>query len=77
MFYFTLTSRYTKNGYWGLTEDVRELITPKYLAAMRVLAKLRGDAPATAPANAPCAVTSRTKPRDCNPGAFFNRASPR
>ena len=44
MFYFTLTSRYTKNGYWGLTEDVRELDTPKYQAATRVAAKLREGA---------------------------------
>src|SRR5688572_7779595 len=51
MFYFTLSSKYSKNGYWGLTEDVRDLITPKYLAATRVAARLRGAAPApTAPA---------------------------
>ena len=53
MFYFTLTSRYTKNGYWGLTEDARELITPKYLAATRVAAKLRGQPPATTTPAAP------------------------
>jgi hypothetical protein len=47
MFYFTLSCKYSKNGYWGLTEDVRELLTPKYLAAVRVAKKLReGDAPA-------------------------------
>jgi hypothetical protein len=40
MFYFTLSSKYSKTGYWGLTEDVRELLTPKYLAAVRVSAKL-------------------------------------
>jgi hypothetical protein len=45
MFYFTLTSKYSKNGYWGLTEDARELLTPKYLAALRVAAKLRDGAP--------------------------------
>jgi hypothetical protein len=51
MFYFTLTSRYQKNGYWGLTEDSRELLTPKYLAALRVVNKLRDRTlPTTAPA---------------------------
>lgn len=59
MFYFTLTSRYTKNGYWGLTEDARELITPKYLAATRVAAKLREGglppAPGSPPQPAPAA----------------------
>jgi hypothetical protein len=41
MFYFTLSCKYSKNGYWGLTEDVRELLTAKYLAAVRVSTKLR------------------------------------
>ena len=41
MFYFTLSCKYSKNGYWGLTEDVRELITPKFLAAVRVSTRLR------------------------------------
>ena len=41
MFYFTLSCKYSKNGYWGLTEDVRELLTPKYLAATRVSSKLK------------------------------------
>ena len=54
MFYFTLTSRYQKNGYWGLTEDARELITPKYVAALRVINRLRERSlPARAPAPAP------------------------
>ncbi|MEA2711279.1 MAG: hypothetical protein QOF78_3880, partial [Phycisphaerales bacterium] len=53
MFYFTLSSKYSKSGYWGLTEDVRDVLTPKYLAATRVAAKLRGQAPAPAPAPAP------------------------
>jgi hypothetical protein len=44
MFYFTLSCKYSKSGYWGLTEDVRELLTPKYLAAVRVSTKLRGGA---------------------------------
>jgi hypothetical protein len=53
MFYFTLTSRYQKNGYWGLTEDARELLTPKYLAALRVVNQLRERTlPTTAPAPA-------------------------
>ena len=30
MFYFTLSCKYSKSGYWGLTEDVRNLATPKY-----------------------------------------------
>jgi hypothetical protein len=34
--YFTLVSRYTKNGYWGLTDDVRRLDAPKMRAAGRV-----------------------------------------
>jgi hypothetical protein len=41
LFYFTLSCKYSKSGYWGLTEDVRELLTPKYLAAVRVSTKLR------------------------------------
>jgi hypothetical protein len=45
MFYFTLSCKYSKNGYWGLTEDVRELITPKYLATVRVATKLRALSP--------------------------------
>ncbi|MEO6434235.1 MAG: hypothetical protein ABIP55_00535, partial [Tepidisphaeraceae bacterium] len=45
MFYFTLSCKYSKNGYWGLTEDVRDLLTPKYLAATRVSAKLRDKNP--------------------------------
>jgi hypothetical protein len=45
MFYFTLSCKYSKNGYWGLTEDTRELLTPKYLAATRVAAKLRQPSP--------------------------------
>jgi hypothetical protein len=60
MFYFTLTSRYTKNGYWGLTEDARELLTPKYLAALRVAAKLRGEAPQ--PTTAPAAAAAAPAP---------------
>jgi hypothetical protein len=56
MFYFTLTCRYQKNGYWGLTEDARELVTPKYLAALRVINRLRdGSLPAPPPAQAPAA----------------------
>jgi hypothetical protein len=35
MFYFTLSGKNSKNGYWGLTEDVRDLLTAKYLAAVR------------------------------------------
>src|SRR5439155_15686481 len=27
MFYFDLSCKYSKNGYWGLTEDVREVLT--------------------------------------------------
>jgi hypothetical protein len=34
--YFTLVSRYTKSGYWGLTDDVRKLDVPKMQAAKRV-----------------------------------------
>jgi hypothetical protein len=34
--YFTLVSRYTKSGYWGLTDDVRRLDVPKMTAAKRV-----------------------------------------
>ena len=34
--YFTLVSRYTKSGYWGLTDDVRRLDVPKMQAAKRV-----------------------------------------
>jgi hypothetical protein len=45
MFYFTLSCKYSKNGYWGLTEDVRELLTPKYLAAVRVATKLHQQQP--------------------------------
>jgi hypothetical protein len=49
LFYFTLSCKYSKSGYWGLTEDVRELLTPKYLAALRVENRLRGwTGPATA-----------------------------
>src|SRR5439155_27311505 len=40
MFYFTLTSKYSKSGCWGLTEDGRDLSTPKYQAALRVAQKL-------------------------------------
>ena len=40
MFYFTLSCKYSKSGYWGLTEDVRDLSTPKYLAALHVAKKL-------------------------------------
>jgi hypothetical protein len=36
LFYFTLSSKYSKTGYWGLTEDVRDLTTPKYQGAARV-----------------------------------------
>jgi hypothetical protein len=42
MFYFTLSGKYSKFGYWGLTEDVRDWMTPKGLAALRVSSKLRG-----------------------------------
>ena len=58
MFYFTLTCKYSKNGYWGLTEDARELLTPKYLAAARVAAKLHSGAPLV-PTTAPAAAASR------------------
>jgi hypothetical protein len=40
LFYFTLSCKYSKSGYWGLTEDVRDLTTPKYQAAVRVAQKL-------------------------------------
>jgi hypothetical protein len=40
LFYFTLSCKYSKSGYWGLTEDVRDLTTPKYQAALRVGEKL-------------------------------------
>jgi hypothetical protein len=51
MFYFTLSCKYSKSGYWGLTEDVRDLLTPKYLAALRVENRLREwkSAPTTHP----------------------------
>jgi hypothetical protein len=51
MFYFTLSCKYSKSGYWGLTEDVRDLLTPKYLAALRVENRLREwkGAPTTHP----------------------------
>jgi hypothetical protein len=51
MFYFTLSSKYGKSGYWGLTEDTRDLLNPKYLAAVRVATKLKtGGAAVNAPA---------------------------
>ena len=34
--YYTLVGRYTKYGYWGLTNDTRRLDVPKYDAAARV-----------------------------------------
>ncbi|MDQ3439851.1 MAG: hypothetical protein M3478_05820, partial [Planctomycetota bacterium] len=34
--YFILVSRYTKYGYWGLTDDIRQLDVPKMRAAKRV-----------------------------------------
>ena len=40
IFFFTLSCKYSKAGYWGLTEDVRDLSTPKYQAAVRVAEKL-------------------------------------
>ena len=40
MFYFDLSGRYTKSGYWGLTEDIRDLSAPKYQAAARVSKRL-------------------------------------
>jgi hypothetical protein len=40
MFFFTLSCKYTKWGYWGLTEDVRDLGTPKYQGAVRVAESL-------------------------------------
>jgi hypothetical protein len=36
LFYFNLNCRFGKFGYWGLTEDARNLGTPKYQAAVRV-----------------------------------------
>jgi len=42
--YFTHVSRYTKNGYWGLTDDTRKLDVPKYRAAAEVAAEA-GAAP--------------------------------
>ena len=49
MFYFTLSGKNSKFGYWGLTEDVRDLITPKFLAAVRVSTRLRQGNPMAAP----------------------------
>jgi hypothetical protein len=43
MFYFVLSCKYDKNGYWGLTEDVRDWTTPKYQAALRVAERLAGQ----------------------------------
>jgi hypothetical protein len=40
MFYFTLSCKYSKSGYWGLTEDVRDLRAPKYQGAVRVSERL-------------------------------------
>jgi hypothetical protein len=34
--YFSLTSRYQKWGYWGLTDDIRNLTIPKYVAAAEI-----------------------------------------
>ncbi len=36
LFYFNLNCRYGKFGYWGLTDDARNLNTPKYRAAVDV-----------------------------------------
>jgi hypothetical protein len=36
LFYYDLSGRFGKNGYWGLTEDIRDLSAPKYQAAARV-----------------------------------------
>lgn len=42
--YFTLTSRYTKWGYWGLTDDPYNPQMPKYVGAVNVAnAKQTGD----------------------------------
>ena len=43
LFYFNLSCKYSKSGYWGLTEDVRDLTAPKYQAAMRVSEKLNSS----------------------------------
>lgn len=54
IFYFTLSCKYDRNGYWGLTEDVRDMATPKYQAAVRVAEKLAthgAAANAAGPAN--------------------------
>ena len=40
LFYFNLSCKYSKSGYWGLAEDVRDLSAPKYQAALRVAEKL-------------------------------------
>jgi len=42
LFYFNLCGRYSKFGYWGLTEDIRDLTTPKYQAAQRVAQQFGG-----------------------------------
>jgi hypothetical protein len=34
-FYFVTASKYDKNGYWGLTEDISDLTTPKYQGFQR------------------------------------------
>jgi hypothetical protein len=39
--YFSHVSRYTKSGYWGLTDDVRRLDVPKMQAAVRVARSMR------------------------------------
>ena len=49
-FYFNLSCRYGKFGYWGLTEDARNINTPKYQATLRVAKRVNGNREGEAPA---------------------------
>jgi hypothetical protein len=44
-FYFTVSSGYGKYGYWGLTQDPRNLTVPKYAAAKTVADRFKESTP--------------------------------